>query len=437
MKKSVIDVFIETCKAKKNKTAFVYRGREISFKKLLSDMYRMINLIKSYGLMPGDKALILVLPSYEFYLLMFAGICYGINLVAMDSYKDIGRIKNVLKNNGIGYVFCNSFTGLLKSAFGRGVKFINIKKHSSFCDEVYVHDSNLQSTVLTTFTSGTTGEPKPISRSITDFHEQINIISENISINNDDIVFSKLPIYSLFVVFSGATCVVSGKIRKNELKRHGVTAILAPIADLLALKPCFPFVKRVSIGGAMLYPREIEKIFSVFPNADITYVYGSSECVLMAKADLKKFRKTFALCTDISGVELSLVNTDKNGVGEICSRGKVVLTDSKEQVSNDLGYVDKDGLHIVGRKAFSAVDRYNYLIDIEVLSVNKKVKKGFSLVYKENIYFCYEGTVSSKRNDIVYVRFRKLPMDLKHKTKLDYNKALSVIKKKNQPRHTS
>ena len=430
MERSIIDRFIATCKENENKTAFVYHGRRISFKKLLSDMYRTVNLMKSKGLVAGDKALILVVPSYEFYLLMLAGMYYGINLVVMDSYSDIKRIGRVLKSNNIKYVCCNGITRLLKTVIGNDLKFIPIDKYSSFDDAVCTQNTDGHRTVLTTFTSGTTGDPKPIYRSMKDLEEQINILTENISVGKKDVVFSKLPIYALFIVFNGLTCIISQKIKKEEIKKYGVTAVLAPIADLLALKTCLPFVKRVSIGGAMLYPREIEKINASFPNAEISYIYGSSECVLMAKADLKSFSRTFALSTDVTGVEISLLNTDKNGVGQICSRGNVVLTDSKEQVSNDLGYIDADGLHIVGRKTFSSVDHYNYLMDIEILSNNKKVKKGFSLVYGGRIYFCYEGTVSHKRNDVVYVRFRKLPMDLKHKTKLDYNKALSVIKKK-------
>jgi len=430
MEKSVVDAFIATCKEKGNKAAFIYHGQRISFDALLSDVYRMVNLLKDSGLKPGDKALILVIPSYEFYLLMFAGICYGLNLVVMDSYRDRNRIKHVLKQNGICHLLCSRATRWLKPLLGRGLKAVQIGKYKTFEDTVYCHDADQQRIVLTTFTSGTTGEPKPIERNLDAFREQICMISENIEVETGDVVFSKLPIYTLFVVFKGLTCVIARRLKTAVLARQGVTAVLAPIADLLAIEETLPFIKRVSIGGAMLYPKEIQKINAIFPSAEIGYVYGSGECVLMGKADLKTFAQSYALNPEIAGITLTVVNRDQKGVGQICVRGDVVLTESKEQVSNDLGYLAEDGLHIVGRKAFSAEGRYNYIMDRELLAENDRVQRGFSMVHDGEVYFCYEGTVSKKRNDVIYIRFKKLPMDAKHKTKLDYNRALSMIRRK-------
>lgn len=429
MKKTIIDRFVETCKANTDKTAFIGNGRKISFGALLGDMYRMVQLIKDSGLKPGDQALIFVLPSYEFFLLMFAGIYCGINLVVTDNYKDINAVRNILKSNRIPRVFCNSLTGCLRPAFP-GITFINVATYRAFPDTVQPCDCRADATVLTTFTSGTTGQPTPIYRNVQDFQEQIRIISENICLNPQDVVFSKLPIYSLFLIFNGYTCVVSHKIRRKQLEKHGVCAILAPIANLLAIEEELPFVQKVFIGGAMLYPGQVSQILSRFPNADVTYIYGASECVLMAKANLREFHRTLALQTDISSVSLSIVNKDENGVGQVCTRGRVVLTDTKEHISNDLGYMDESGLHLVGRKAFSTVGRYNYMTDIALLAENPGVRKGFSMAYENKIYFCYEGRICHKKDDVVYVRFRKLPMDAKHRTKLNYHKALTVIKRK-------
>ena len=426
---TVTEEFIALCQSRGQQAAFVYRGRTITYNQLLSDIYRMMALFKSKHLAPGDKVLVLVLPSYELYLLLFAGLCYGLNLVVMDSYRDKKRMQAVLQSQQIRWVFCTGLTALAKPLIGKKPDYIKIGQYVRFPDTPQDLCPDPNATVLTTFTSGTTGEPKPICRSITDLHTQIRIVSNNIQIHGDDIVFSMLPIYTLFVIFSGMTCVIDSRIRPQQLKAQQVTAVLAPIAKLLQLSEPLSFVKRVSIGGAILYPRQIDTLLSLFPNAAINYVYGSSECVLMAKTDLCAFRQTYAFQNGIDGIALSIVNADANGVGQVCVSGDVVLSDTKTQITNDLGFLDEYGLHIVGRRRFSALGRYNYRLDRRLLSTHPEIQKGFSFVRDGVTYFCYEGRLTSaKEPDVRYIRFRKLPMDAKHKTKLDYQKTINRIK---------
>lgn len=428
---TIIEEFIDICKANKEKTAFICNGRKVSFKALLSDLFRTVSLMKESGLQPGDKVLVFVRPSYELYLLMFAGLYYGVNLIVLDSYKSPKRIRRVLSEEQVSFVICDSLTFLFKALVGREQKWVKIGEYERQTDTPCAASTDLTSTLLTTYTSGTTGEPKPIKRSLTDLRRQVDVVTDNLPIGKNDVVFSKLPIYTLFIVFSGLTCVISKRIGKEELKKHKVTAVLAPIAELVRLKEPLPFIKKVMLGGATLYPRELDILFSLFPGADMEYIYGSSECVLMARAGLRHFAKEFAFEKKISDIELSIVDPDENGVGRICVRGEVVLSDTKTRIGDDIGFLDDKGLHIVGRRRFSSVGRYNYLLDRQLLTLHPEIKKGFSLIYKEKAYFCYEGRLRSPMSDdVTYIHFYRLPMDLKHKTKLNYQKALGRIIKK-------
>ena len=426
----MINQFIRVCKENKDKTAFVCDKRKISFSELLSDVFRMVALFEKKGLRRGSRVLLLVLPSYEFYVLLFACIYYGINVVVMDSYKDLGRIKRVMKENEIRLAFCNSLTRLLKPALGSDVELINVssfRKHPS-AEAIPNTDGTL--TVLTTFTSGTTGMPKPIERSIDSLKRQIDVVSKNIEINGDDVVYAGLPIYVLLVVYSGLTCVISKKISKSELDEIGVNAVLAPIAKLLLLKEEFPSIKKLFFGGAMLYEKEAKQLKKTFPAAEVTYIYGASECVLMARGELEHYlTHSFALRDRIDGVELSIICPDSNGVGKIMAVGDVVLTEDRHFVGNDIGYFDEHGLHIVGRSKYSTEGYYNYLEDDRLLHENPSVKKGFSFAYNGKKYFCYEGKASKSYNDITCIKFRRLPMDPKHRTKLDYGKVIAKIEK--------
>jgi acyl-coenzyme A synthetase/AMP-(fatty) acid ligase len=185
----------------------------------------MVNLIKSQGISKESKILLLVTPSYDFYVLLFACIYYGVNVVVMDSYKDFERIRKIMADNEIRLVFCNRWTRFAKFKFGPDIKFINISGYYKHSDTSEAANIDKNKIVLTTFTSGTTGDPKPIERSIKSLAEQIDIVSRNIEINDGEIVYAGLPIYVLFVVYSGLTCVISKRINKEELYRLGVTAV--------------------------------------------------------------------------------------------------------------------------------------------------------------------------------------------------------------------
>lgn len=428
---SIIDEFIKVCNEKKEKDAFIYKGHGISYKRLLSDMYKTIGMMKAYGMKSGEKALVFLLPSYEMYLLFFAGLFYGINLIVTDSYRSPRGLRRLLKNEEIKYVFCDRSTAFLKPVIGLRQKWIRVKKYEKYASEAYDVKPDLDSTLLTTYTSGTTGSPKPIRRSLNDLKKQVEVVVDNVTVNTDDIAFSRLPIYTLFIVFKGLTCVVGGKMNSRELKEHKVTAVLAPIAELLESEEEYLFVKKVLIGGATVYPKEIHRLRHLFPKAMIEYVYGSSECVLISKTDIEYFEKNYAFDKKISGVDVSVEDADENGVGRIRVEGDVVLSDTGIEISNDIGYLDEKGLHIVGRRNYSAVGRYNYLIDREILMRHPEIKRGFSLIYNGVCYFCHEGKKGiPDEGDISFVNFSKLPMDYKHRTKLNYGKALEIIKKK-------
>ena len=426
----MIREFIETCKNRGDQTAFVFGNRRKSFSELLADVFRTVNLFKERGVVKDKKILLLVLPSYEFYVLLFACIYYGINVVVMDSYKDLGRIKETMSAHGIDSVFCTSLTRFAAFKLGADIRAVNISSYSEYPSTAEPPSLDKEKILLTTFTSGTTGTPKPIERSIKSLEEQIGIISKNITIDQDSIVYADLPVYVLFIIYSGITCVISRRIRNGRLKNLGVTSVVAPISKLLKIKEPLPFVKELYLGGATLYMKECRRLKELFPLAESVYIYGSSECVLMAKSTLDHYMAHgFAMKDKIDGVDLAIVEKDKSGIGRIKATGESVLTDTRQHIGGDLGYFDNYGLHTVGRYLYSTEDRYNYVEDDRLLSENPRVTKGFFFSHEGKNYFCYQGKLSKQYEDIICIRFRKLPMDPKHRTKLNYTKAIELINK--------
>lgn len=426
----MINTFVKTCQEQNKKTAFVVKGKEISFSRLLTDVHKMGNLIRERVVNPGKGVLLLVPPSYEFYVLLFACIYCGIPVVVMDSYRDLSKVCRTMEKNGITQVFCNRLTGLLQLKFPKDTHFIRVSDYGRYPNSAPCKNTDPEKIVLTTFTSGTTGDPKPIHRSIRALQMQVAAVGEIIGMDGKDVVYASLPIYALLAVYSGLTCVIGKKATPGLLRRHGVNTMIAPLAQLLQTDQTMPFVEKLCFGGAILYTRQAELLLRHFPNAETHYIYGATECALIAHTSIDHYLKhRFAMADPAGDVTLSIHDPDENGIGRIRVTGSTVLTGGAF-LSGDLGYLDSEGLHIVGRAAYSLPGKYNYLVDDLLLSENPKVTKGFFFASGGNAYICYQGKLTRSHPGIHYVRFRKLPMDAKHKTKLDYRAVIRQIEKR-------
>ena len=198
-KSNLVSDFISLCKDNLN-VAFIYKNKKIAYQKLYEDIFKMIEVFKNNNLNPGDKVLLFIFPSYNFYLTMLASIYYGLNIVVIDSFKDKKRVKDLIDISNIKYCFIDGKTNLLKAILPR-LYFINIfnyKKNNG----VVIDYINYGNTVLTTFTSGTTGVPKAINRSINDLEKQVNLLLDNICFDDSSTILCGLPIYMLLILIN-------------------------------------------------------------------------------------------------------------------------------------------------------------------------------------------------------------------------------------------
>ncbi|MDE5714752.1 MAG: hypothetical protein K2I42_01325 [Anaeroplasmataceae bacterium] len=58
-----------------------------------------------------------------------------------------------------------------------------------------------------------------------------------------------------------------------------------------------------------------------------------------------------------------------------------------------------------------------------------KIKRAFSFFYKNKIYCVFNGMISKRKTDYFNIYLKKMPMDLKHKIKLDYSVLINKLKK--------
>ena len=234
-------------------------------------------------------------------------------------------------------------------------------------------------------------------------------------------------------------------------------------------------IKKIFTGGGAVFIDLIKELEFICPNAKIVTVYGSTEAEPIAKLNINQITKEDIRCIqngkgilagDIIGVDdcktiqtkqkelgkLSQSDFEKiqtNNIGEIVVTGKNVLKgyvngigdkENKFLVDNDiyhrtgdLGLIDEKGrLWLRGRVK-------EPFFNIEA-ALHSKLKIGKTAVLKNNdkiiLVVERDNKVQEKDiknaikfeniNEIKYVR--KIPVDKRHSTKVDYNKLKKILK---------
>jgi Acyl-CoA synthetases (AMP-forming)/AMP-acid ligases II len=424
MKNERIEAFIEVCQDA-DRIAFSTNQKKIRYITFYQDILRMRAMFET-NIEKSSKVLVFVYPySYLFYVAMFAGFMSGLQLVIIDSFKEKHRIEENLKLAQVNCILVDEKTKYLSCLFPKSFKKIHLSRYKTFSPTIRAYDIT---STITTFTSGTTGTSKMICRDLSFLMSQMDLIQENLKLNREDVVYVTLPMYALLVCFLGNEIKLCRKLKNVE-----ATVLLTSIASLLQFKKKLPSIHQCFIGGAILYKEEALKIHRVLPNAEISYVYGASEGVLIYMTSLKEYlNQPFTFSKAAARMDCSIVNSDSNGIGEIVIHGTSVISNEEYHHTGDLGYMKNGHLTIVGRSAYSKENFYNYLVDDTIRSQNPYLKTAFSFVYQEKNYCIYRGKLTYAEPNRIYIKVKRIPMDPKHKTKLNYKKVIEdyILKKR-------
>lgn len=428
MKNNFLVNFVQTAK-NNNKTAFicgegnsVHSVRKITFDDFLNDIFKMNDYLSHQ--LEGNNVLIFSYPySYLFFVGIFSCVFLGKKIVIIDSFSDRKKTSSMMEMAQITDVLTDKITGKLSFLLPGKNHKIPLKNFADYKPVELVKDC----ASIVTFTSGTTGIPKIITRELDFLESQIELIKNNMEIHEGDVTYGLLPMYTLLSVLMNNTCLVSKKI--DDCSKFAVTMLLAPIKKIKKIKKPLKTVERTFLGGAILYHKETEEILSKLPNSKITYVYGASEGAVIYKTELSRYGDSpFTFDEKSAGIDVTIDNPDKNGIGEIIISGKTVIGQNHTHNTGDYGKICDGKLILLGRKKYScsSIGFYNYEYDENLRKQNPKIKAAFSFYYDNQIHVAYTGKIK-REPDVIYHHFVKLPYDLKHKTKLDYGKILEKI----------
>jgi acyl-CoA synthetase (AMP-forming)/AMP-acid ligase II len=402
------------------------RERHHTYATLAQDAARTAALLHANGVAKGDRVLVFQPMSYELYVALMA--IFQLGAVAMfldpstgrnhiDQCCDIGHPKVLIAS------LRAQLLRLLSAKLRRiPLKFViggyapgavSLRRAHDQVPFGEIVSCARDDPALLTFTSGSTGCPKAALRSQAFLMAQHRALEHALNLRAGEVDLTTLPIFLLANLASGLTSVIPnadlrypGRIDAapvvaqidhfNVTRSAGSPAFYQRLVEYCEThRRGLAGLRRVDTGGAPVFPRLLQRLQRIAPQAEVVIVYGSTEAEPIAhmtlweigEAELNRMRSGCGLVTGapVSEVRLRILHDrfgkpigsynqddfDKESL-PIGETGEVVLTgdhvlkgylhgesdrETKFEVNGerwhrtgDAGYFDKEGrLWLVGR----------------------------------------------------------------------------------------
>lgn len=460
--------FNEICNQFPNNIAIHYseKNKIVSkkFKELHQETNQVANYLKEIGVKKGDKIFAFAPSNYKLCIYIMAAFKIGASIMYIDIFAKQESIKNIFCKYKPKYIIVSNITKLI-IPFNKYTKIIskiiNIDKKVEYNN--YFEEDNIDESThaLLTTTTGQTGNPKIYIRTHQDLYNQLEVIISNIDSKNCNNILTTSYIYVFANLLMGKTTIMpSLNLKKSSTKLNNkikifksleIDTVITSPDFMLKIENIFKKLKTIYFGGAILNYYEANKIYRNYKNCNINYIYGSTECNIISINSLKNYIKELKenginnLGKMVNGVEVKI--NDKN---DIIVSGKNLLTiniekenKAKEHITNDKGYLLNNELIYLGRLnnkiTINNKDIYFNQIEQNIILSYPHIEK-CAFLSKDNNYYLFIKKNIKNNNDIkkflknkykidtTIIKLKEIPCDVKHHTKIDYNKLRRIIK---------
>jgi acyl-coenzyme A synthetase/AMP-(fatty) acid ligase len=290
----------------------------LSFAQAYREVNRISTALKALGVRPGQTVALELPLGLQ---LLFIEACFSLAAVSC-------RLPDSAQNPGFKVDWCFSYR---KTSDPRANKtcFVDskfLRKMSQYSDEpnVNVYDSD-QSTCRIIFSSGTTGDPKPISFSVAMVRARAEVAHE-ISIQDSPYmslldISTAIGFHTFYAsVMFGDTYLIPDSAQHNisQIHKNKVTSIVAsPIQisylmkEILLTGKSIPSLEKIYSAGTVL-PIAIRRMARKLTNADLFNLYGSSEAGRAAEHSINETGNVNFAGYPANGTTLQIV--DENDV---------------------------------------------------------------------------------------------------------------------------
>ena len=291
-----------------NQAAIIDRRQTISFASLEQAVQQTAMMLDCSGLRSGDAVLVFQPMSVELYVALLAIFRLGAVAMFLDPAAGLEHLERCCALYPPKALIASTKAHLLRlrSAALRqiplkvviglpvpgAVKWSQARHYSS---NQQIFSCTSDTPALLTFTSGSTGQPKAALRTHGFLLAQHRVLAETLQLTPGTIDLTTLPIFGLANLASGVTSLIPdadlrfpGRINAArvmaQIQHHAPQTTAASPAFLAQLAnfceqhqlslACF---QRIYSGGAPVFPKLLQQIQQLAPQAKVTAVYGSTE----------------------------------------------------------------------------------------------------------------------------------------------------------------
>ncbi len=282
--------------------------RATSFSELERRVTRAAALLWQTGLRPGDEVLVFQPMSLELYVALIALFRLGLVAMFIDPSAGLEHIEQCCSlfppKAFIGSPKAHLLR-LLSPALRRIPRSFVVGAHlpgaipwsraNAMEPREEMFQAGPQTPALLTFTSGSTGQPKAALRTHGFLLVQHRVLERQFGGQAGEINLTTMPIFVLANLASGVTSLIAaGNLRKpgsidagsvvEQIERYHPThaeaspAFWERIVDYCRERHRFlPHLRTIYSGGAPVFPRLLDGLQEIAPQAEIVAVYGSTE----------------------------------------------------------------------------------------------------------------------------------------------------------------
>jgi long-chain acyl-CoA synthetase len=393
---NLASIVTETAERLPDGIAYKLDDNDVTWQAVDEGSARVAGLLKAKGLEPGDRVGIM-LPNVPYFPIAYFGVLRaGGAVVPMNVLLKGREVKYYLEDSGAKWLlawsdFAEAAEQGAKEAGAEAIlvkpgEFEKLLGDAEPAREVAERDDD--DTAVFLYTSGTTGQPKGAELTHHNMFCNATVSRDLFHMSEDDIVLGALPLFHAFgqtccmnaCAAAGATLTFIPRFDPAKaleiIERDKVTMFAgvptmynAMLNDKSREERDTSSLRQCTSGGSAM-PGELLRGFEKAFDTMILEGYGLSETSPVASFNHPdKERKVGSIGTPIEGVEMKVVDDDRNDVeqgevGEIAIKGHNVMkgywnrpeaTEEAIQdgwfVTGDMAKVDEDGyFFIVDRK---------------------------------------------------------------------------------------
>lgn len=354
---------------------------DVKFKKTYLDVFRdvtaYINILQNYQI---QNLVVKNNDNYYTLVVYIACVCVGVTFVPISDDTPQPRISKIL-NNLNSYLFVDSYFNIIDT--------ITISTNTT---------TSHNNSIYCLFTSGTTGDPKPVFISKTNLYFFLKWFLKEQKFTNKDVIFIQPPITfdgSVIGIYGALSCgasIILFDQKKSKDFEYVLNSLKLNITTLVCtpsfLRMCLLFeefcsttllhLRKIILGGEVLAKDVYMKTRERFNSIEIWNSYGLTETTVAITSILLTDKLVESVDTIPVGYISPYTSVELNNEdGEIIVYGKNNANNLKTIHTGDIGWFSDNLLFFSGRKD-AQIKVNGYRVELEDIKQNLNKIKGVS-----------------------------------------------------------